>query len=85
MATTIEDLKRWYESAKEEGATHLIVVCDTFDHEDFPVSVMPGEDVHKEVTKRQDAEHMSRVMEVYCLKKPFDKQKANGRFCWDLD
>ena len=83
MATTIEDLKKWFEEGKEKGATHMIVVCDTFDWSDYPVYVMPGEDVGVELTKR-NGENMAKVMEVYSFKKTFDGQHINGRLCWDL-
>jgi hypothetical protein len=47
MAATQEDIRRWLKEAKKEGATHVIVVCDSFDHEDYPVPVMPGENVRE--------------------------------------
>jgi|ERR1039458_6306432 hypothetical protein len=37
--TTKEDLRRWFNEGVELKATHMIVVCDTFDHEDYPVYV----------------------------------------------
>ena len=39
MATTKEDLRQWYKEASRLKATHMIVVYDTFDHEDYPVYV----------------------------------------------
>jgi hypothetical protein len=83
MATTVDDLKEWFERGKSEGATHMIVVCDTYDWEDFPVYVTKDQDVGEELTKR-NGQNMAKVMEVYCLSKPFNKQKTNGRLCWDL-
>jgi hypothetical protein len=83
MGTTVEDLKEWYAQAKKEKATYMIVVCDTFDHEDYPVYVKKGEDIHERVAN-YNGPNMQRIMEVYCMKKPFDKQKMNGRLCWDL-
>ena len=43
MVARLEDIKKWIDWAKEEGATHLIVVCDTWDWEDGPHLVMPGQ------------------------------------------
>jgi hypothetical protein len=57
---------KWLLEGKETGATHLIVVCDTFDHDDYPVYVMPDEDV-REVEARYNGQSMQRVMEVYWL------------------
>lgn len=39
MTATMEDIKRWKAEAKQRGATHIISVCDTFDHDDYPVMV----------------------------------------------
>ena len=82
MSTTIEDLKRWFNRGKEIGATHLIVVCDTFDWEDYPSYVMPQENV---VAKAEGyhGPNMQKVMEVYNLSKPFDRQDKFGRFVFD--
>lgn len=84
MATTIEDLKRWFESGKKEDATHMVVVCDTFDWEDYPVYVKKGDRVQK-VIADHSGPNMTKVMEVYSYKKDFDKQTRSGRLCWDLD
>jgi len=47
MAVTKGEIRTWLLEAKKEGATHVIVVCDTFDYDDYPVKVMPGEDAKK--------------------------------------
>ena len=47
----------------------MIVIVDTFDYEDYPKFVMPGEDVRKVASNPGS---MQRVMEVYCL--AMDKQ-----------
>lgn len=78
MGTTKEDIRDWLDNAKEEGATHMIVVCDTFDHEDFPVNVMPGEDA-REKSAKHSGKDMQRVMEVYALHLDWDKQLAEYR------
>ena len=36
MATTKEDISVWFDEARREGATHLLVVCDEFDYEEAP-------------------------------------------------
>ena len=75
MGTSREDIKNWLERGKEQNATHMIVVCDTFDHEDYPVFVLPGENVHA-VYKEYDGPNMQRVMEVYSYKLPLEDQLA---------
>lgn len=51
---------------KKAVYTHLVVVCDTFDHEDYPVYVKLGQDVRK-VVAEYNGPNMQRVMEVYDL------------------
>jgi hypothetical protein len=63
MGTTISKLKDWFDEGVAKGATHMIVVCDTFDYEDYPVYVLPGEDFDVEYAK-YDMVNMQRVMEV---------------------
>ena len=75
--TTQDDIKRWLERGKEEGATHLIVVCDTFDYDDYPVFVSPKENVH--VVKNEYSKDMQRVMEVYNLSMDWDEQLNETR------
>lgn len=67
MAATLKDVQRWIEEGKKKGATHLISVCDTFDWEDYPVYVMPNEDIDI-VKKRFTWENMQKINEVIKLK-----------------
>jgi hypothetical protein len=80
MGTTKEEIKAWLENAKSKGATHMLVVCDTFDYEDYQVHVMPGESVEKAIEKYKNMS-MSKVMEVYSLSLPIDTQLKEFR-CW---
>jgi hypothetical protein len=83
MGTTREEIKEWLQRGKEQGATHLLVVCDTFDHEDYPVFVLPGENA-KTVYEEYNGKNMQRVMEAYSYGKPLDEQLAAHR-CLNLD
>lgn len=78
MATTKEDISGWIKNGKEQGATHMIVVCDTFDWEDYPVYVMPNEDV-KSKYAHYNGPNMQKVMEVYNLQKDTDIQMSKHR------
>jgi hypothetical protein len=78
MAASRNDIKRWFERGVQQNATHMIVVCDTFDHEDYPVYVNKGDDPRKEV-KKQEAASMQRVMEVYKLTDNMEKQLTQDR------
>lgn len=66
MPATQDDIFGWLAEGKFQGATHVIVVCDSFDYDDYPVYVMPGEDPMK-VATAYGQKPMQRVMEVYSL------------------
>jgi hypothetical protein len=70
MATTKEEILKWFLEAQAAGATHLIIATDTFDYEDYPVRVMPTDkkSVREQVAELDNPNKMSRVMEVYSMK-----------------
>lgn len=77
--TTQEDIRGWLERGKNRsGCTHVIVVCDTFSYEDYPVFVMETENVH-EIYKKFNGSNMQKVMEVYNLSMDFEKQLNEHR------
>lgn len=66
MAASREDVDRWIGEAKKRGATHIVSVCDTFDYDDYPVYVMPDENVN-EVKMKYDGVNMQRINEVITI------------------
>jgi hypothetical protein len=76
--TTQNEIRGWLERGKRDGATHVIVVCDSFDHDDYPVFVKPTEDVNVRI-KEFDGKNMQRIMEVYALHLPLEAQLAEYR------
>lgn len=70
---TQDVIRRWLKEAKERGATHVIVVSDTFDYTYCPVSVMPGED------PREKAKAVGSVTEVYSLARDIESQLSEHR------
>ncbi len=78
MGTSIQDIREWFKRGIENKATHLIVACDTFDYEDYPVFVSSKEDV-KEREKKIETASMQRVMEVYNLSQDMEKQLKQER------
>ncbi len=73
MPTSKEDLRDWFDCGVENKATHLIVVCDTFDYEDYPSYVQKGDDA-KAMADYHNSQNMQRVMEVYDLSMDREKQ-----------
>lgn len=84
MPTTLSDLKRWFKAGKLLDATHMLVVCDGFDNEDYPVYVKPGENVRERIASFK-VENMQRVLEVYSYGKSWEAQSAAGTRVFNLD
>lgn len=78
MPTTASDIKGWIERGKANGATHLIVACDTFDWEDYPVFVYAGQNA-REKAAEYDGKNMQKLMEVYNLDQNIEKQLKEHR------
>jgi hypothetical protein len=65
--TTITEFERWKAKGIKMKATHMIVVCDTFDYTDYPVYVMPGQDL-EEVQNTYNKKQMQRIRETVDLR-----------------
>lgn len=85
MAATRQDISEWFDRGlaggwglNENSVTHMIVMVDDFDYEDYPVYVHADEDV-REVMAEKDASPMQRVMEVYNLSMDKDQQLNEER------
>lgn len=72
------DIRQWFAEGKREGATHMIVVCDSFSYEDYPVFVKPGQDA-RTVAAEYDGKNMQRIMEVYNLALDLEQQLSEFR------
>lgn len=72
------DIRGWLERGKEQGATHLFVVCDTFDWDDYPVFKNCTPEQAKEEAGRYPRE-MQKLMEVYRLDQDWDAQLDQRR------
>lgn len=78
MPASRNNLRQWFLEGVATGATHLVVVCDTYDYEDYPVWVWPEQDVRKIVAAYSlRAGNMQKVMEVYKLTMDMEQQLAS--------
>ena len=77
MTCSFDDITRWLDEAVHKGATHLIVGLDTFDHENFPVFVMPGESAMERYDKLY--EDGNAADEVYNMRMDLDRQRRQFR------
>lgn len=76
MTATRHDVARWLKE-KPDNAHHMIVVCNTFDWEDFPVYVSGNEDTRKRTDEVRN--NGNRVMEVYSFSRPIEAQLQEHR------
>jgi hypothetical protein len=80
MTASKQDIREWFDKGVARKATHMLVICDTFDHEDYPVYVTSKEDARK---RYQNPGAMERVMEVYNLSKDREQQLNKVR-CFEF-
>lgn len=94
MPTTKEDLKNWLYREYHQKATkkniakmkkeysHMIVVCDTWDYEDYPVYVKRTENIHDKISE-YNGKNMQKIMEVYSYDLDLDEQLETMR-CYNV-
>lgn len=80
---TREMIRHWLNMGKNQGSTHVIIVCDTWDYEDFPVFVSKGENIQERVSNYRP-ENMEKVMEVYNLSMDLEKQLNSNKKAYNL-
>lgn len=66
MTASKADISEWFDTGKKAGHSYMIVVCDTFDYEDFPVYTGKGT-FWVEYNGYAKNESMWKIMEVYNL------------------
>lgn len=77
-AASVKQIHEWFQEAQNQGATHLVVVCDTYDWDDYPIYVMPDQDLRL-ICAEHDEENMQRIMEVYDISKGEEQIKVGVR------
>lgn len=76
MGTTVSTISRWFDNGVEKGASYMLVVCDTYDYEDYPVYCYGDEQTWKIYN---NPGQMQKVMEVYSLYSDKNEQLIAGR------
>lgn len=79
MAASALEISRWFARGVTEGHTYMVVVCDTWDHSDYPIYCKDAEEARK---KANSPGSMQRTMEVYDLSESWASQSI-GRV-WNL-
>lgn len=80
MAASKNDIREWLSRVKPTD-THMLVVCDRWDYEDFPVFVKAEDDIDAMISKYST--NICRVMEVYNLKMDVESQLDEFR-AWHI-
>lgn len=78
MAATKEDIIEWFGMGVQDNAEFMIVVCDTYDYDDYPSYVFSEADLADKIDYYQNASRQ-RIMEVYSLKSDMQTQMAEHR------
>ena len=76
--TTRQEISDWFDNGVRGHASHMLVVCDTFDWEDYPVYVHKSANA-KDVWIKTHDKNMQKVMEVYNLSLPKKEQLDQER------
>jgi hypothetical protein len=77
MAATKHDLRLWFDEGQRLGAAYMIVVCDTFDWEDYPAYCLASGFAEK--YRHYVCANMQKIMEVYNLSTDREKQMSERR------
>jgi hypothetical protein len=84
MPATLAELRSWLEPVFEPSAhlTHMIIKCDSFEHEDccYPVYVEEGQDP-REIA----IQHSDRTVEVYSRNVPKEDQLKPHQYVMNFD
>lgn len=72
------DLSSWFNRGLRNGNKYMMVYCDTFDYDDYPVFFDHANDLHTYMDNARHAE-MTRLMGVYDLSMDKESQIQEGR------
>ena len=78
MKPTKEELRKVILQGRNSGSTHVIIVWDQFDGENYPVYVRPDQDV-KKVAELYDGVNMQKIDEVYSMSLDLEDQLEEHR------
>lgn len=69
MVATWQEISNWFDEGAKEGFTHMMVVCDRFDYEDYPQYLNGTPEFAQRKVVEINRKPMTMVMEVYNLKR----------------
>lgn len=81
--TNLQEIAEWFDIGKNQAATHLIVVRDTFDYDDYPIYAFNDGEALQKYDEHNDKD-MQSIMEVYDLRKAKGPQINTPHRCMNL-
>ena len=79
MAATQLEISSWFDRGVAQGSAYLIVACDTFDWDDYPIFMSCKEDALARKAKLLTGANMQKLMEIYDLNADKAEQLAEHR------
>lgn len=79
MAATKEQIKKDLYYGVGKGYSHMVMICDTFDYEDFVVYVDKEKDIKDVLSQYQGINNMYKIMEVYNYSIDLEEQLNQDR------
>lgn len=77
--TTRDEISEWFDRGVAQGAAYLIVACDTFDWDDYPIFVKDAKEGLERKAKLLTGDNMQKLMEIYDLNADKAEQLAEHR------
>ena len=68
MAATRQDIDGWFERGKADKQQFLIIACDTYDWDDYPIFCSNAKEFAEKYASHNEV-NMQTIMEVYDLTK----------------
>lgn len=78
MAASYDDIKRWLYVGNTGKNSHMIVVCDTYDWDDYTVHVLKDENIWEKI-EHYNGRNMQKIMEIYNYNLDLEEQLNQGR------
>ncbi len=73
-----EDIEGWFKDGRKRKKRYMLVCCDTFSYEYYPVYA-GASDIDKKISELQKPNEMSKVFEVYDLDADREEQLNEHR------
>lgn len=78
MSTTRSDIEGWFDNGVADKQQFMIIVCDTFDWEDYPIFCDDAKELAEQYASHNGV-NMQTIMEVYDLTKDKVTQMKQNR------